>query len=144
MFREIFKFLGSLQFAIILLTVLIVAAIAGTICETQINPDIAQKYIYNNWLFNLWLSLLCINLFCVAAIRYPWKRHQTGFVITHAGIITLLIGSMIDRIWGIEGFVHLYSDKPGTHVMELHEQVLTATVDGKSAPTKFKITTLGP
>src|ERR1043165_2033527 len=144
MLRTIFRFLASLQFAIVLLIVLIAASIAGTLLETQISADMAQKWIYNNWLFNIWLSMLCVNLFCVAAIRYPWKRHQTGFVITHAGIITLLIGSMIDRIWGIEGMIHLYSDRPGSNVMELHEQVFTAVVDGKRATTDFKINTLGP
>jgi len=47
-------------------------------------------------------------------VRYPWKRHQTGFVITHAGIITLLIGAMIDACNGVEGNVQLYSNRPAT------------------------------
>ncbi|HLX61946.1 MAG TPA: hypothetical protein VKX17_11755 [Planctomycetota bacterium] len=143
MFKEIFKFLASLKFAITLLAVLIIAIIFGTIFDSQMSADVAQKYIYNAWWFNAWLAALCVNLFCVAAIRYPWKRHQTGFVITHAGIITLLIGSMIDRKYGIEGSLQLHSNQPATDVMELLTQELRVRVDGSDAAvTPFKLTTL--
>ncbi len=142
MFRQIYKFLASLQFAIVLLTVIIIASIFGTIYETSFNADVAQKWIYNAPWFNAWMTALCVNLFCVAAIRYPWKRHQTGFVITHAGIITLLIGAMIDRMWGIEGFMHLHTTKEGSNVMELHTQELSVKIGGAAASTFFKINTL--
>ncbi len=140
--RKIFKFLASLQCAIVLLTVIIVATAAGTIYETSFNADVAQKYIYGAPWFNLWLTILCVNLYCVAAIRYPWKRHQTGFVITHAGIITLLVGAMIDRMWGIEGFIHLHANKAGTSTMELHQQELRVKIGDKVASTYFKLNTL--
>jgi hypothetical protein len=142
MFRSIYKFLASLQFAIVLLSVIIVASAVGTVYETSFNADVAQKYIYGAPWFNFWLTALCVNLFCVAAIRYPWKRHQTGFVITHAGIITLLCGAMIDRIWGIEGFMHLHTTKAGANVMELHAQELRVKIGNDVALTRFKINTL--
>src|SRR5262249_37871561 len=94
--------------------------------------------------FNFWLAMLCVNLFCVAMIRYPWKKYQTGFVITHFGIITLLIGGMVDRIWGIEGYLKLTrGDKP-TKTMELHKQELRVDVAGVgTATTPFQIKLLG-
>ena len=33
------------------------------------------------------------NILCAALIRYPWKKRQTGFVITHAGLLIMLAGS---------------------------------------------------
>src|SRR5262249_46745387 len=104
MLKSIYTFLGSLNFALVLLGVIIVASIVGTWFETQFNADVAQHYVYGTSWFTVWLMALGVNLFCVAAVRYPWKRHQTGFVITHAGIIVLLAGAVIDRVWGIEGF----------------------------------------
>jgi len=144
MAREIFKFLASLKLAILLLVVIIFASIAGTLCESWISAEVARRYIYANVLFDIWLTILCINLFCVAAIRYPWKPHQTGFVITHAGIIILLIGSMIDRHWGMEAFLQLHRGAPPTDVMELHEQQLVVSVDGVSeqAYTQFNVKAL--
>ena len=34
-----------------------------------------------------------MNILCAALIRYPWKKRQTGFVVTHAGLLILLLGS---------------------------------------------------
>ncbi len=141
MFRTVFRFLASLKLALLLLAVIIVASIMGTIWESNISAEFARRYIYGNIWFDIWLMFLCINLFCVAAIRYPWKPHQTGFVITHAGIIILLIGSMIDRHWGIEGFVQLHRGAAPTEVMELRQQELVVSVAGvpDSAHTSFNV-----
>lgn len=128
LFRKLFRFLASLKLALTLMGVIVAATAVGTICESSFNADVAREYIYNAPWFNIWLGVLCVNLFCAAAIRYPWKPHQTGFVITHAGIITLLIGSMIDRKWGIEGYVHLHRGAEATSTMELNKQELRVYV----------------
>ncbi|HLX59855.1 MAG TPA: hypothetical protein VKX17_01115 [Planctomycetota bacterium] len=143
-FVEIFKFMASLNLAMTLMAVIVVAAITGTICESKLNSDVAREYIYDAPWFNVWLGLLCVNLFSVAAIRYPWKAHQTGFVITHAGIITLLIGAMIDRNWGVEGYLHLNRGEAPTTTMELQDQELRVSVAGMDeyCSTQFKVKTL--
>ncbi|HYG75767.1 MAG TPA: hypothetical protein VEK08_12250 [Planctomycetota bacterium] len=147
MLRSIFKFLASLQLALLLLAVIIVATAIGTVYESDFSAEVARKHIYNAWWFNAWMAMLCINLFCVAAIRYPWKPHQTGFVITHAGIIIMLIGGMIDRQWGMEGFIPLTRGEPPTDVVELHEQEVLVRVDGGkdvAATTVVNKAILGP
>ncbi len=142
--KQYLKFLGSLQLAMILLGVIVIAAIVGTLYETRLNADVAREYIYDAPWFNVWLGMLCVNLFSVAAIRYPWKPHQTGFVITHAGIITLLIGAMIDRNWGIEGYLHLTRGVDGSSTMELHTQELRVYVRGvdKYGTASFRVKSL--
>jgi hypothetical protein len=50
-------------------------------------------------------GLLGANLACSAFSRWPWRKHHLAFLITHLGIITLLIGSLIGRIWGVEGTI---------------------------------------
>ncbi len=106
MLRSIFKFLASLKLAIILLAVLGYACAMGTFYESKYSAEVAGALVYKTWWFSVWMVLLAINLFSVAAIRYPWKPHQTGFVITHAGIIIVLTGALIDRHWGLEGYLH--------------------------------------
>ena len=34
-----------------------------------------------------------MNILCAALIRFPWKKRQIGFVITHTGLLTILAGS---------------------------------------------------
>jgi hypothetical protein len=139
MFREIYKFLASLKLAMLLLAVIIVASAAGTVYESAFSADIAKRYVYCAPWFNAWLIMLCVNLFCVAAIRYPWKPHQTGFVITHAGIIILLIGGMIDRGWGVEGYLTLYRDMPPIQVMELRDQEVLVFEEGNDVPAHTRL-----
>lgn len=136
MFRTVCKHLGSLKIALLLLAVIICAAGIGTWLESRYSAEVARRYVYGNIWFDCWLTMLVVNLFCAAAIRYPWKPHQTGFVITHAGIITLLIGGMIDRHWGIEGYMGLERGRPSTNLMELRvQQLLVAVTDNNSTET---------
>lgn len=58
--------------------------------------------VYQTWWFAGLIGLLAINIFCAAAIRYPWKRHQTGFVITHIGLLVLLFGCYLQHRGGID------------------------------------------
>ncbi len=106
--RPIFRFLSSLRLAVILLAVLIVATAIGTIYESRFDAKVARAYVYEAPWFNLWLILLGVNLAAAAFSRYPWKKHHTGFVITHAGIITLLIGAVVGRLYGIEGTMTIF------------------------------------
>ena len=49
------------------------------------------------------LCLLGLNVICAALSRYPWKPRQYGFVITHAGIITILFGAFLTQRFGVDG-----------------------------------------
>ena len=46
-----------------------------------------------------------MNILCAALIRYPWKKRQTGFVVTHVGLLTLLAGSFYSVRTADEGQV---------------------------------------
>ena len=111
--NRLFRFFASLQLAMGLLAVLIAATVAGTIYESKFDAKIAGAYIYRASWFNIWLLLLAVNLIVSALSRMPWKRHHTGFLLTHLGIIALLAGSLIGRIWGIEGTHDAFQRRPG-------------------------------
>jgi len=138
--NPIFEFFASLKLAVVLLAVLIVAAIAGTIYESSFDAKIARAYIYGAPWFNLWLLLLGANLTCSALSRWPWRKHHLAFLITHLGIITLLIGSLIGRIWGVEGTITLFKGDPPTNRLLVNERQLRVhDVDGvvKGYPAEF-------
>ena len=99
--------LGSLQLALILLATIAIACAIATFAESNFNTKIAQTYIYKAPWFQIWLAVLCVNLFAVTLTRWPWQKRHIGFVVTHYGIITLLIGAMIGMQTGFEGNVTL-------------------------------------
>ena len=113
--NSLFKFFASVKLAVVLIAVLIVASIAGTIWESTFDAKVARAYVYGAPWFNLWLLLLVANLTVSALSRWPWKKHHVAFLITHLGIITLLVGSMIGRLWGTEGTITLFKGEPPTN-----------------------------
>ncbi len=136
----IFEFFASLKLAVVLLAVIIVAAIAGTFYESSFDAKVARAYVYGAPWFNLWLILLGANLACSALSRWPWRKHHVAFLITHLGIITLLIGSLIGRIWGIEGTITIFKGEPPTNRLVIDERQLRVhDVDGivKGYPAEF-------
>jgi hypothetical protein len=138
--NPIFEFFASLKLAVVLLAVLIVAAIVGTLYESSFDAKVARAYVYGAPWFNLWLVLLGANLACSALSRWPWRKHHLAFLITHLGIITLLIGSLIGRIWGIEGTITLFKGEPPINRLLVNERQLRVhDVDGtvKGYPAEF-------
>jgi hypothetical protein len=138
--NPIFEFFASLKLAVVLLAVIIVAAIAGTLYESSFDAKVSRAYVYGAPWFNLWLVLLGANLACSALSRWPWRKHHLAFLITHLGIITLLIGSLIGRILGIEGTITLFKGEPPTNRLLVDERQLRVhDVDGivKGYPAEF-------
>ncbi|MFQ3671474.1 MAG: cytochrome C biogenesis protein ResB [Verrucomicrobiia bacterium] len=105
---QVIHALGSLRLALMLLFTIAVACAVATVAESNFSAKVAQVYIYKNPWFMVWLGLLCLNLACAALTRWPWQRKHVGFVVTHLGIITLLVGAMIGSVWGFEGSVNLH------------------------------------
>ncbi len=138
--NPLFEFFASLKLAVVLLAVLIIAAIAGTIYESSFDAKVARAYIYGAPWFNLWLVLLGANLTASALSRWPWRKHHLAFLITHLGIITLLIGSLIGRIFGIEGTMTLFKGEgPTNRLLVDQRQLRVHDVDGivKGYPAEF-------
>ena len=118
-----------------LLAVLIVASIVGTLYESNFDAKVARAYIYQAPWFNFWLALLAVNLGAVALSRWPWKKHHTGFLITHLGIIILLIGSIVGRIWGVEGTMTLFKDQAPRSLLMIDQRELYLREEG--APYQY-------
>lgn len=101
------RFLGSLQFAIITGTVFTVAMIIGTCLESWYSDKIAQELVYYSWWFITLLGLLGCSILFAAVKKWPWKKHQTGFLITHMGLLTILGGGVLNAGRGVDAVMSL-------------------------------------
>ena len=102
------KLLGSLKFAITLIASLAILLAVSTWMESVYGTPFAQKIFYNAGWFDIFLSFLWVNIFCSTLTRIPFKKHHTGFVVTHIGILALLTGSSISRPEAFEGQMTLF------------------------------------
>ena len=101
----IYKFLASLKLAVLSLSGLAAALAFATWFESSYGTRAAQSFVYKSAAFAVLLAFLAINILCAATIRFPWKKRQTGFVVTHAGLLVLIAGSYVHFKAGDEGMV---------------------------------------
>lgn len=116
--------LGSLKLALLLISTIAIACAVATFYEAGFNAKIAQHYIYKAPWFIFWLGILCINLFAVTLTRWPWEKKHTGFIVTHYGIILLLIGAVIGSRYGFEGNVTLHTDHAPTNRITTSQSIV--------------------
>ncbi len=89
----VYRFLASLKLAVISLGTLAGVLAYSTFFEKWYGTAAVQEWIYQSTGFSVLLAFLAANILCAALIRYPWKKRQTGFVVTHIGLLVLLAGS---------------------------------------------------
>ena len=128
--NPVFRFFSSVKLAIVLLIVVIIASAVGTVYESSFDAKVARAYVYGATWFNVWLFVLGLNLACAAFSRMPWKRHHTGFLITHLGIIVLMLGAVIGQAWGIEGTMTIFKGQPPNNQLIIDEHVLRLEENG--------------
>jgi len=56
--------------------------------------------------------LLGLNVLCAAVVRFPWKKSQIGFLVTHAGILVLMLGAVLTRVAGIDANLPVFEGRP--------------------------------
>lgn len=99
---------GSVWFAVFLLAALTVLLIVSTSVESKLGTAKAQRFFYQAGWFDAFLALLGVNILSSTILRWPFKRKHTGFIVTHTGILALLVGSLLTRLTGAEGQMALY------------------------------------
>ncbi len=130
--NKFFKLTSSIRLAVPVMLGLIVAIAVGTVLESNHNAEYAKIALYDAWWFNTLLSLLALNVFCSMMSRYPWKKYQIGFVMTHVGILILLGGSWLTKIYGIDGSLQVQEGE-SQNVVVLPRLMLGYQFEGSAA-----------
>jgi hypothetical protein len=99
----IYRFLASVKLAVITIFSLAMSLASATIIEKWYGTKAVQELVYESRWFSILLAFLAVNILCAATIRIPWKRRQTGFVVTHAGLLTLIFGAWYGFTFSDEG-----------------------------------------
>jgi hypothetical protein len=150
---RLLHWLGSLQIAVPGLILFAFCLALGTVLEHAYSDKVARELVYRSWWFTLLIGILGVNIFCAAAKKWPWKKHQTGFVITHAGLLLLVAGGVLNALWGVDALVAMIDSSDS----EAHEQaglgqtttqmidinsgqitVSTPSRDGKDRPKSYE------
>jgi hypothetical protein len=113
-----YEALASLTLAVVLISALAATLALTTILDSWYGNEAAQFGVYRTTWFAALLMLLGVNVLCAALIRLPWKQYQTGFVITHLGILVLLAGCFLTRLGHIDAQMHIFEGDRGHRAYE--------------------------
>ncbi len=135
----LFKFFSSLKLAVISILLLALVLTVATCLESLYGTRAVYVLVYGTPWFGGVLFLLGLNVLCAALARFPWKKSQTGFVLTHLGIITLLIGSFLTQKWGVDANMPV-TEASQENEITLNNLVLSVTDEAKNVKKEFTIT----
>ena len=96
----------------------------ATFFESWYGTAAVQECIYRSTGFAILLAFLGTNILCAALIRFPWKKRQTGFVITHAGLLVLLAGSYYSFKTADEGQVGMLEGETNGELVRIDYPVI--------------------
>jgi hypothetical protein len=110
--------LASLKLAVVLLAVFALLLATAAVVDGKFSGPYNRGFgneavllaIYRTWWFVALGVLLFLNVLCATLIRFPWRRQQTGFVVTHAGILVLLVGCLLTQWGGVEADLSVYEE----------------------------------
>lgn len=138
LFDRLFDGFASLRLAVVVMSTLGLTCLSATIYESKHGTAAVQRDVYQTPWFAGILTFLALNIFCAMMKRYPWKRHHTGFVMAHIGILTLLTGSLVSLHFGMDGNMALFEGETTDRVALLHKS-LQVTMPGRE-PGVFPVT----
>jgi hypothetical protein len=104
--------LASLKLTVGLLLVILVVLAVGTIFESLYGAERARA-IYGSTVFYALLAAFAVNLAASLVDRWPYGRFRIGYVITHASMLLILIGSLVTLTQKVEGRLALWEGQHG-------------------------------
>lgn len=116
-FDAIYRFLASLKLAVIGLGTLAAVLAYSTFYEKAHGTGAVQDVVYRSPFFAILLAFIGTNVLCAALIRFPWSKRQTGFVITHAGILVVLVGSWLSIQYCSEGQIGVLEGQQSNQIV---------------------------
>ena len=126
------KTIGSLKFAVIIISCFTLSMIIGTFLESYYGTDFANRMIYKTFWFMGIQFFMFLSIVFAATLRLPPKKRLYGFYTIHSGLIIIGIGSLITYVSGIDGSIFLSPNEPNRNII-LSRDVLKITYpnDGK-------------
>jgi len=128
--KEVYRFLGSIYLAIILITLATLVVIIGTFIESLTDSHLlAAQWTYHHPFFMVLLWLFFINILFSALQRWPFKWRHIPFLITHLGLLMIIGGTILKHKIGLQGNLTILEGSatqqvhlPNTHALHIEKK----------------------
>ena len=99
---------ASYYFAILLMTILSLVLAWASFAERAVGTPAIHDGVYDAGWFHGLQALIGLNVFLAMLRRRRWRKRQIGFLLTHAGLIILLLGCLLTAKRGVEATLAIY------------------------------------
>ncbi len=111
----------------------------GTFYESAQGRQAAQEIIYQSVFMTVLTALLALNIIAVMIDRYPWKKKHIGFLMAHFGILFVIAGALMTRLYGVDGHLRLKIGETGARLMTSSVLfTVYSSFDGKNLTELYK------
>lgn len=128
-----------MKLAVAVIAALAIVLIFATIYEANYSTEAVMRVVYTSWWFCALLSLLGLSVLCSTLVCFPWKRSQWGFVITHTGILAILIGAVLGLLGGKEGYITLIEGGDPVDAITTRGEILQVGRSGENSFLKVPL-----
>lgn len=130
--KSIVRFLGSVAFAVCLILASALMVTVGTFVESYTNSHLlAARWTYQHPLFIFLLVCFFLNISISALLRWPFKKKHLPFLITHWGLLMVIVGIFIKNQWGLQGNMILWEGTANDKVLIPHTHSLLIEKKGE-------------
>ena len=123
--KKVIEALASLKVVVLLLVLLLVALAAGTITESKLGTDTAQRAVYYAWWFLLLQGVFTVSVAASLILHFPWGKERLGFVTLHGSLICIFVGAAMTFFLKTEGQIGLWEGETGNQIHDPASGVMT-------------------
>lgn len=151
MIRKVWKFFCSVKLTVVLFVLILIPSIIGTIIlQNAPNPSqyvavygptwdrifrfLGFYDVYHDMRFVILLVLLGLNTLACTINRVKLRWNRAGSMMTHFGLLFILLGGLIGAAFGVKGFM-IINEGEATDTMTIGR----ATQREKTLPFKVKL-----
>jgi hypothetical protein len=113
---RLFGLLASVQVGIVSMIAIGAACVTATFYESAHGAAAAQRLFYGTAWFQGLVVIFGVSILFSMLGRYPWTRHQIGFLLAHVGILLILAGSLVTARAGLDGRLALYEGESSDRI----------------------------
>lgn len=122
-FKEVELLLGSLKFAVFIISTFAIALIYGTLQESYHGTDYANRLVYKASWFIIIQLLMFFSILMATTLRLPYQSRLRGFYTLHLGLLTLFFGSFVTYDKGIDGNITLLPKSENQELIINEDQI---------------------
>ena len=115
--------------------------VVGTIAQKDLGVYAAQKAYFSSLITfigpvpfpggGLLMTILFINMLMKFLLFSEWQWIKSGIILTHFGVLVLLIGGMVTAFTTKDGYIVIEQGKSSSTIEDYYQRILLITEDGK-------------